>query len=193
MVMYPSELGLLLNVGGLLLWALVSRGQWHGNSHRRRCNPEIKLRMVGVLLVTLVSVLASGFILSMFILHVLERPLAWYGSYEWALAIYVPILFIGATISLQLLIPARYKPDMAYDGMLFAVSSLYALELLAVTLTGFRVGYQYLSMLIPTLLVAMGIVPRQHALIPFIVMLVPSVATGAVTFNFTGPFRYRDF
>jgi Peptidase family M28 len=183
---YSHEIGFLVSCMAMLLWAIVWGRQTSATLRHTTSTAKLKLRMLLVLLGCLVSMAASGLAFAMYVVHILGRPLAWYGSYEFALAMYVPILVIGATIALQILLPSCSNANVAFDGMLFAVSTIYVIELFGVTMAGLRIGYLPLSLLMPTLLISMGIIPRRPVFVSFMTMLLPCIVLGAATFHFTG-------
>jgi Peptidase family M28 len=138
-----------------------------------------RLRMVPVLGLSCFAGLASGTVAALVYVHLLGRPLSWYGSVRFSLAVFVPPCLVGATTILELTLPSRLPPAVAQDSMMHAVSAVHSGILALMAYKGLLTSYVPMSMLLGCIFAIVAPLSPNFAFARFLLAVTPCAAIAA--------------
>lgn len=143
-----------------------------------------RLRMLAVYALCCFAGLASASVAALMYVFVLQRPLSWYGSTRFALAVFVPPFVTGVTTMLQLSLPHGLAAVDTYDSMLHAVSAFYLCILALMLGKGLLMSYLPAAILCGCVLGIVAPFPQSWVFVRFLINTIP----GSV---FMGPVAYE--
>lgn len=137
-----------------------------------------RLRMFGCVIYAIVAGIASATSAAMFYVHVLARPLSWYASSRFALAVYAPPSVVGATVALQLTLPRDCPPKKAGSSMHMAVTLLYSLLMVVMTIFGALAAFIPMLLALAFLVAVFLPLRQEMVFLRFLSVLVPVSIVG---------------
>lgn len=177
----------VLLIAVLLFFCFISNGV--GSSSRRLSfflHPLIvrrRLRMLAVFVLCCFAGLASSSFAALIYVYVLQRPMSWYGSTRFAMAVFVPPFIVGVTIMLQLSSPRGLPAGDVHDSMMHAVSAFYVCILSFMLWKGMLMSYLPMAILCGCIVAIVAPFPQSWVFVRFLIVTIP----GSV---FMGPIAY---
>lgn len=143
-----------------------------------------RLRMLAVYVLCCFAGLASAIVAALTYIHVLQRPMSWYGSTRFALAVFVPPFITGVTTMLQLSLPRGFSAAVAHDSMLHAVSAFYGCIVALMAWKGLLATYLPMTILCGCIVAIAAPFPPSWAFARVLIVTIP-------TSVFMGPVAYE--
>lgn len=137
-----------------------------------------RLRMLAVFWLCCFAGIASASVAALTYLHVLQRPMSWYGSTRFALAVFVPPFMVGVTTMLQLALPSGLSTADAHESMMHAVSAIYCGIVALMAWNGFLTVYISMTVLFGCILAIVAPFPRSWVFVRFLLVATPCAVFG---------------